>query len=58
MFSFTVGAFSPGPGSGVTRDVCAHTGRWLGTGPPVTVVDTPGFGNSLEEEEARSVYLK
>ena len=49
---FTVGAFSGTVGSGVTRDVCAHVGRWLGHGPFVTVVDTPGFGNSLEEEEA------
>ena len=56
-------------GTGVTRDVCAHTDRWLGHGQYVTVreraeketnklifiiskvVDTPGFGNSLEEEE-------
>ena len=32
--------------------MCAHTGYWLGDGVEVTVVDTPGFGNSLEEEEA------
>ena len=48
---FTVGAFSSAVGSGVTRDVCAHVGQWLGHGRHVTVVDTPGFGNSLEEEE-------
>ena len=50
---FTVGAFSRGMEGGVTRETCAHTGYWLGdTGIAVTVVDTPGFGNSLEEEEA------
>ena len=49
---FTVGAFSRGVGGGVTREVCAHAGHWLGDGMEVTVVDTPGFGNSLEEEEA------
>eukprot|EP00092_Neocalanus_flemingeri_P001711 GFUD01001826.1.p1 GENE.GFUD01001826.1~~GFUD01001826.1.p1 ORF type:complete len:413 (-),score=166.86 GFUD01001826.1:124-1362(-) len=49
---FTVGAFSTGMEGGVTREVCAHTGHWLGHGREVTVVDTPGFGNSLEEEEA------
>ena len=49
---FTVGAFTRGVGGGVTRETCAHTGHWLGdTAIPVTVVDTPGFGNSLEEEE-------
>ena len=49
---FTVGAFTRGVGGGVTRETCAHTGYWLGdTAIPVTVVDTPGFGNSLEEEE-------
>ena len=50
---FTVGAFSrsdSGDG-GVTREVCAHTGSWLGEGVDITVVDTPGFGNTLEEEE-------
>lgn len=49
---FTVGAFSRGMEGGVTREVCAHSGHWLGSGREVTVVDTPGFGNSLEEEEA------
>ena len=49
---FTVGAFSRGMEGGVTREVSAHNGHWLGVGSEVTVVDTPGFGNSLEEEEA------
>ena len=49
---FTLGAFSRVVGGGVTREVCAHAGHWLGDGMEVTVVDTPGFGNSLEEEEA------
>ena len=44
--------FTVGMEGGVTREVCAHTGHWLGEGVEVTVVDTPGFGNSLEEEEA------
>jgi len=49
---FTVGAFSRGSGGGVTREVCAHIGEWLGRpGEWITVVDTPGFGNSLDEEE-------
>ena len=38
-------------GGGVTRETCAHTGSWLGQGGDITVVDTPGFGNTLEEEE-------
>ena len=49
---FTVGAFSDSDSGGVTREVCAHVGDWLGrAGEMITVVDTPGFGNSLEEEE-------
>ena len=46
------GGIFQGLGGGVTREVCAHAGHWLGDGMEVTVVDTPGFGNSLEEEEA------
>ena len=30
---------------------CAETGPWLGIGPDITVVDTPGFGGDMEEEE-------
>ena len=47
-----MGAFSRGMEVGVTREVCSHSGQWLGEGIEVTVVDTPEFGNSLEEEEA------
>lgn len=49
---FTVGAFSGGKAGGLTQHVCAHVGRFEGTGRWVTVVDTPGFGNTLQEEEA------
>ena len=48
---FTVGAFSGKSYGGVTQEVCAHVGSWLGVGHNVTVVDTPGFGNEIEEEE-------
>ena len=52
-FEYAIEEASPGGmEGGVTREVCAHTGHWLGEGMQVTVVDTPGFGNSLEEEEA------
>ncbi|XP_023334658.1 uncharacterized protein LOC111706115 [Eurytemora carolleeae] len=50
---FNVGHYSS-PGAevgGITRHVCAETGPWLGYGPNVTVVDTPGFGEELEKEE-------
>ena len=38
----------------VTKNTCHDTGHYLGniTKPIFTVVDTPGFGNDLVEEEA------
>lgn len=47
-----MGAFSEGQAGGLTQHVCAHSGRFQGSGRWVTVVDTPGFGNTLQEEEA------
>ena len=35
----------------VTKKTCHDSGRYLGRGNFVTVVDTPGFGNNLQEEE-------
>eukprot|EP00092_Neocalanus_flemingeri_P009883 GFUD01010652.1.p1 GENE.GFUD01010652.1~~GFUD01010652.1.p1 ORF type:complete len:363 (+),score=84.37 GFUD01010652.1:106-1194(+) len=49
---FTVGAFAENSKDGVTQETCHETGSWLGRGEQqVTVVDTPGFGVELEEEE-------
>jgi len=49
---FTVGAFADEDGAGVTQETCFEAGSWLGRGEKqVTVVDTPGFGVELEEEE-------
>jgi len=49
---FTVGAFAKDSKDGVTQETCHETGSWLGRGEQqVTVVDTPGFGVELEEEE-------
>jgi len=49
---FTVGAFADEDVDGVTQETCYETGSWLGRGErQVTVVDTPGFGVELEEEE-------
>ena len=36
---------------GVTHSTCAEAGTWAGTGGPVTVIDTPGFGDTLERDE-------
>jgi len=49
---FTVGAFANDSKDGVTQETCHETGSWLGRGlHQVTVVDTPGFGVELKEEE-------
>ena len=40
-------------GGSVTKRTCADTGRWLGnqSGESFTVIDTPGFGDELAQEE-------
>lgn len=40
-------------GSSVTKKTCPDAGHWLGnlSAPLFTVIDTPGFGNNLIEEE-------
>jgi len=40
-------------GSSVTKATCPDSGHWLGNTqrPLFTVIDTPGFGNNLVEEE-------
>ena len=40
-------------GGSVTKRTCTDTGRWLGnpSGESFTVIDTPGFGDELSEEE-------
>jgi len=49
---FTVGAFAKDHKDGVTQETCYEIGSWLGRGQhQITVVDTPGFGVELEEEE-------
>ena len=41
---------------GVTKETCADRGSWLGKedSQDFTVIDTPGFGNKLVEEETHS----
>ena len=52
---FREGCFQVSPKftSGVTKATCADTGHWLGdlTSPRVTVIDTPGFGSDLVQEQ-------
>lgn len=36
----------------ITRATCQSQERWLGTGDMFTIIDTPGFGDSLENEES------
>ena len=40
-------------GASVTKKTCEDQGHWLGnhSNPIFTVIDTPGFGNDLVEEE-------
>ena len=40
-------------GESITKKACIDQGNWLGnhTMPKFTMIDTPGFGNDLEEEE-------
>ena len=44
---------SPKFTSGVTKATCADTGHWVGDldNPIVTVIDTPGFGSNLVQEQ-------
>jgi len=44
--------FVAGEGTqGVTKKTCAEAGRWNGDeGRPVTVIDTPGFGDEVEAD--------
>ena len=40
------GCFHVGSGTAsITHATCAQAGQYLGSGPPVTLIDTPGFGN-------------
>ena len=38
----------------ITKATCPEQGHWMGnaTAPRFTVIDTPGFGDNLVEEEA------
>lgn len=49
---FKVYGFHDG-GKSVTKKTCADKGPWLGnvSAPAFTIIDTPGFGNNLVEEE-------
>merc|ERR1719158_2423694 len=52
--SFGGDCFQVGAGlDSITKETCADQGFWLGnnTAPMVTVIDTPGFGDRLVEEE-------
>ena len=35
----------------MTSQTCAEVGNYLGNGAQVTIIDTPGFGDDLENEE-------
>jgi len=35
----------------VTKKTCAEAGTWLGKGEDVTIIDTPGFGDEIKEDE-------
>ena len=52
---FREGCFQVSPKftSGVTKATCADTGHWMGdlASPMVTVIDTPGFGSDLVQEQ-------
>ena len=52
---FSDGCFRVSPGlDSVTKETCADQGNWLGNSSirqRVTVIDTPGFGDKLVEEE-------
>jgi len=45
-----------------TKDTAYGVGDWIGTGPPFTVVDTPGFGDSDNDDneliDEMTKYLK
>jgi len=42
----------------VTTKVCADEGPWMGTGPNVTIIDTPGFGDKDTEKDGNTTeYL-
>ena len=50
-----------------TSATCAESGNWLGNGPNITVIDTPGFGDTrnnfnfdVEQEQVEEMvdYLK
>lgn len=47
---FNVGNNNAGAGVGVTRKTCGKKGKWLNTAKEFTVIDTPGFGEKLEDE--------
>lgn len=52
--SFNNGCFKVSTGlDSITKQTCADQGYWKGntTGPRFTVIDTPGFGDKLLEEE-------
>jgi septin family protein len=42
-----------GDSKAVTKKACPEEGHWMGdsSNPEFTVIDTPGFGNDLQEEE-------
>ena len=53
-WSFDSGCFKVKSGQeSVTKATCADRGHWLGdtSGPRFTVIDTPGFGEKLLEEQ-------
>ena len=52
---FREGCFrvSPKFTTGVTKATCADSGHWMGdlNNPMVTIIDTPGFGSNLVQEQ-------
>jgi len=46
-----------GGGDPVTKRTCAEKGSWAGDGQPVTIIDTPGLGDEVDEDRETVVQM-